>query len=341
MFDNPPQPDVARDDFLELIKVVVDITSNPACEVPGGGKPAGLDTATALLRLAQQRRAFEADWSELDSLRASVEAYRDHARKLGQHIIDAHKPGAVAVEAVAILDGYHVGARKVRGGGEGEPGESTLEAALRLLKLALARGAFRVPTKPVRLLRRTDGACFALGIAAPNPDDANDPAGLRIGFERVGDYDAVLKALPYGPRGTAPTMEGAAQALIDKLNAALVDPAAMFMAISKAAEHEAGAGDDELWAQVEMWELAAGLVAAARSAQSCAASLTLEQEAGVDLFLPHVSVQRMQVYGHWQGFYRDGVIEGLVVRADDVPAAERAVAIELARRAYPAAFPSP
>ncbi len=219
MFDNPPQPDVARDDFLELIKVVVDITSNPACEVPGGGKPAGLDSVTALLRLAQQRRAFEADWSELDSLRTSVEAYRDHTRKLGQHIIDAHKPGAVDVEAVAILDGYHVGARKVRGGGEGEPGESTLEAALRLLKLALARGAFR------------------------------EPGGL--------------------------------------------------------------------------------------------ASLTLEQEACVDLFLPHVSVQRMQVYGHWQGFYRDGVIEGLVVRADDVPAAERAVAIELARRAYPAAFPSP
>lgn len=49
----------------------------------------------------------------------------------------------------------------------------------------------------------------------------------------------------------------------------------------------------------------------------------------------------LSVYGHWQGFYRDGVIEGLVVRADDVPAAERAVAIELARRAYPAAFPSP
>lgn len=145
LFDNPAQPDVARDDFLELIKAVVDITSDPACSVDGGGEPAGLDTATALLRLAHQRRAFETDWSELDSLRASVGGYREHFHELGQHLIAAHKPGDVDEAAVAILDGYHIGAREVAGGGAGEPGEDTVAAALRLLKLALARGAFRPP----------------------------------------------------------------------------------------------------------------------------------------------------------------------------------------------------
>lgn len=219
LFDNPAQPDVARDDFLELIKAMADIVTDPACSVGTiGDKAAGLDTAAALLRLAHQRRAFETDWSELDSLRASVGGYREHFHELGQHLIAAHKPGDVDEAAVAILDGYHVGAREVAGGGAGEPGEDTVAAALRLLKLALARGAFRLP-------QFTD--------------------------------------------------------------------------------------------------------------------LTPEQEAAAALFRPHVSVVRMQVDGQWQGFYRAGILEGFVVQADDVPTAERAVAFELAARAYPSIFPRP
>jgi len=77
--------------------------------------------------------------------RGQLEAYREHFHELGQHLVEAHKPGEVDPEAVAILDGYHVGTREVAGGGAGEPGEDTVAAALRLLKLALARGAFRLP----------------------------------------------------------------------------------------------------------------------------------------------------------------------------------------------------
>jgi hypothetical protein len=94
------------------------------------------------LQLALDRGAFASDWSELDSLRTSVAAQREHHHELGQHIVAIHKPGEVDTEAVAILDGYHVGAKEVAGGGAGEPGEHTLAAALRLLKLAHTRGAF-------------------------------------------------------------------------------------------------------------------------------------------------------------------------------------------------------
>lgn len=94
------------------------------------------------LKLALQRRAFVADWSELESLKASVEGYRKHMQEIGQYLITAHARGAVDEAAVAILDGYHVGATPVAGGGAGEPGEHTLGAALRLLKLAASRGAF-------------------------------------------------------------------------------------------------------------------------------------------------------------------------------------------------------
>jgi hypothetical protein len=75
--------------------------------------------------------------------RAQLDAYREHCHEIGQHLIEAHKPGQVDPEAVAILDGYHAGAREVAGGGAGEPGETTLQAALRLLRLAAARGAWQ------------------------------------------------------------------------------------------------------------------------------------------------------------------------------------------------------
>lgn len=71
-----------------------------------------------------------------------VNAYQEWAHELGQHIIKEHKAGTVDDEAAAILDGYHVGLQPVAGGGQGEPGEHTLAAAVRLLKLAKARGAF-------------------------------------------------------------------------------------------------------------------------------------------------------------------------------------------------------
>lgn len=92
----------------------------------------------ALLREAAAEHARQND---------QVDAYREHCHALGQHLIEAHKPGEVDPEAVAILDGYHIGAREVAGGGRGEPGETTLEAALRLLRMAHDRGAFQEPAK--------------------------------------------------------------------------------------------------------------------------------------------------------------------------------------------------
>lgn len=74
--------------------------------------------------------------------RDQVAAHQRHHRALGDFLVKEHKPGDVDSEAVAILDGYHVAARQVVGAGGGEPGETTLEAGLRLLKLAHARGAF-------------------------------------------------------------------------------------------------------------------------------------------------------------------------------------------------------
>ena len=94
--------------------------------------------------LAQQRMAPGVgaqpgdQWTELDSLRTSVAAQREHAHDLAQYIVAVHKPGQVDTAAVAILDGYHVGETEVAGG----QGEHTLAAAVRLLKLARERGAY-------------------------------------------------------------------------------------------------------------------------------------------------------------------------------------------------------
>ncbi len=92
----------------------------------------------------------------------------ENHRELGQHIVAAHKPGEVDHEAVAILDGYHVGARAVAGGGQGEPGETTLQAALRLLKLAHARGAFAAAEHVVTSAAPPTGPTFRVAeIGSP------------------------------------------------------------------------------------------------------------------------------------------------------------------------------
>ena len=93
--------------------------------------PDGRDVAD--LREAATRSAHH------DSVVSAWAAHTETMGALGQHLLDAHKPGEVDPEAVAFLDGYHVGGRAVA---PSEPGETTLEAALRLLKLAKARGAF-------------------------------------------------------------------------------------------------------------------------------------------------------------------------------------------------------
>lgn len=88
---------------------------------------------------------------ELASLNDRLAAYHTWGRAIGEHIVASHRAGQVDEAAVAILDGYHVGVREVAGGGQGEPGETTLEAALRLLKLAKDRGAFDPPTDAASL----------------------------------------------------------------------------------------------------------------------------------------------------------------------------------------------
>lgn len=67
-------------------------------------------------------------WTELDSLRTMVAAQREHHHELGQYLVAAHVHGDVDDKAKAKLDG--------------SDGEHTLAAALRLLKLAMSRGAY-------------------------------------------------------------------------------------------------------------------------------------------------------------------------------------------------------
>jgi hypothetical protein len=105
-------------------------------------------------------------WTELDSLRTSVAAQCEHHHELGQYIVAVHKPGLVDEAAVAILDGYHVGATQVAGGGAGEPGEHTLAAALRLLKLAHERGAFSA-FFPAHTVMQPLGDCLNALMADP------------------------------------------------------------------------------------------------------------------------------------------------------------------------------
>lgn len=83
------------------------------------------------------------EWNgSLAQARSQVDAYQRSAMELADYLVEHHKAGEVDDASVAILDGYHVGKTEVAGAGRGEPGENTLSAALRLLKLAKARGAF-------------------------------------------------------------------------------------------------------------------------------------------------------------------------------------------------------
>ena len=73
------------------------------------------------------------------SLQEMIDSRDESHHEIGQYLLVAHKAGEVDSDAIAILDGYHIGDREVD---DGERGETTLEAALRLLKLAKQRGAF-------------------------------------------------------------------------------------------------------------------------------------------------------------------------------------------------------
>lgn len=105
-----------------------------------------------------------------DSVVSAWAAHTETMGALGQHLIAAHKPGEVDDAAVALLDGYHVGGRAVA---PGEPGETTLEAALRLLKLAKERGAFAVAEHVVSTASAATGPTFRAALidsadAVPN-----------------------------------------------------------------------------------------------------------------------------------------------------------------------------
>jgi hypothetical protein len=128
----------------------------------------------------------------------------------------------------------------------------------------------RAAAAPLRLLKRAGVDYFVLGLTPPDPEDANSPPGLEVSFERVGDTDAFLDALPYGPRARGANREEAARALLAEIQAAIVDPAALFMRLSGAAGREAEDVDtdedhlaqSELWEAQKVWALAAGIVAA-------------------------------------------------------------------------------
>lgn len=77
---------------------------------------------------------------EVERMLRQVAAYQEWSKALADYIVATHKQGAVDDASAAILDGYHVGLTPVAGPRDG--GENTLAAALRLLKLAKARGAF-------------------------------------------------------------------------------------------------------------------------------------------------------------------------------------------------------
>lgn len=146
-----------------------------------GETPASV--ALRLLRLAHQRGAFKP--GERSVLEQQIAAYQEWARALGQHIVETHKPGQVDAAAVAILDGFHVGEREVAGGGAGEPGETTLEAALRLLKLAYDRGAFQ----PGEHIHTPDGPAVT---ATSEPGDADLLAEIELLDEEKQTPDASL-----------------------------------------------------------------------------------------------------------------------------------------------------
>lgn len=117
------------------------IFEHHACDDPTTGKPkvdaeaiapiGGEDNAAAalrLLRLAHKRGAFEPDRRDVETLRRSLDAHHEELRALAEYLLTEHVHGDVDPSAKAKLDG--------------SDGENTLAAALRLLRLAHARGAF-------------------------------------------------------------------------------------------------------------------------------------------------------------------------------------------------------
>lgn len=155
-----------------------------------------------------------------------VDAYRKTAHEIGQHLISAHQPGQVDAASVALLDGYHVGEKLVAGGGAGEPGETTLDAALRLLKLAMSRGAF-APGEHIQteqgpmLLMQGEATSLCTGDVAPGAEAVDTRfvelfylAGPRVGLRFEGmpdlyvpdaDAHAIARTLLSGGEHSAPS----------------------------------------------------------------------------------------------------------------------------------------
>lgn len=125
----------------ELLQLVTDrlgLLRMPAGEIISEGDWTASGMARAMRR-AEFDRVHD-DLAELGRLREQVAAYQRHSKALADYIVEHHQSPAVDDEAVAILDGYHVGLTAVAGPAAG--GENTLAAAVRLLKLAAKRGAF-------------------------------------------------------------------------------------------------------------------------------------------------------------------------------------------------------
>jgi hypothetical protein len=109
-----------------------------------------IDRVIGLEQAAKARADSEASTTETplaletlaeinSSLQEMIDARDESHHEIGQYLLATHKAGEVDADAIAILDGHHIGDREVD---DGERGETTLEAALRLLKLAKQRGAF-------------------------------------------------------------------------------------------------------------------------------------------------------------------------------------------------------
>lgn len=119
----------------------------------------------------EQAAKTETPLAEINrSLQDMIDARDKSHHEIGQYLLTAHKAGEVDPDAVAILDGYHIADREVD---DGEHGESTLEAALRLLKLAKQRGAFMNTTERDAAWRKYLDLRKQVRIsaAAERPDD--------------------------------------------------------------------------------------------------------------------------------------------------------------------------
>lgn len=126
---------------------------------------------------------------------SQVEAYQEWVHALGRHIVSAHKPGQVDDRSVAVLDGYpHPDL--------GLPKENTLEAALRLLKLAAERGAFKTLSRRdsiIAYLRRRVVRWHEMSkqLAAGEPHVAERFAGAaRLTEDAIRDLEVDVDLMP-------------------------------------------------------------------------------------------------------------------------------------------------